>query len=413
MTSLERAPRARVFSWALYDFASTIFSMNMLSMYFPLWVTGEMHGRDIDYSICLSVSVIAAGLSMPLIGSLSDRLRRRVPFLLVLASISCACTAAIGYSGGLLPALALFALANYGYQTALVPYDALLPEVSRGFSMGKVSGLGVGLGYLGSISGLLLVKPFVDGHSRSAAFLPTAVLFMLFSLPAFIFIKESPGRRPKSRLDIGREFRKILLTLRNTRRYPGLLRFLIANIIYSDAINTVIVFMAVYASKVIGMNDAQIRTFLIASTVFAAAGSWLAGQLTHRFGPKRTLLGVLSLWLITLMTAGLSQGVGVFWLVGPLAGISLGGTWVSSRTLVAELAPPGKLGQAYGLYNLGGKFGFVAGPLVWGGIVLAFERYGIIRYRFAIFSLVLFLAASILVLVKVPPRAMPEGYKSM
>jgi len=392
----------QVFSWALYDFANTIFSMNVVSMYFPLWVTVNMGGEDIYYSIALSISMGAAGLSMPIIGALSDHIKRRLPFLIGFTLLCAAFTAGISLTNSLLIGLMLFAVANYGYQTALAPYDALLPEVSRGVDIGRVSGLGVSLGYVGSIAGLYMVMPFVDRLGRSAAFVPTGVLFVLFALPAFLFIKEPHAAKPKRPLELRRSFRKILLTLRNTRRYPGLLRFLVANLIYSDAVNTVIVFMAVYASKVIGMDDKSIRTFLVASTVCAGVGSYAAGYVTDWLGPKRTLMLVLWLWAFTLTLAGMSPGLTTFWAVGPLAGVSLGGTWVSSRALVARLTPPRKFGEVYGLYNLGGKFGFVVGPLLWGAIVLVLKPYGAVAYRAAILSLVVFVLVALYIMRKVP-----------
>jgi len=396
--------KLQVASWALYDFANTIFSMNMLSMYFPLWVTQDMGGRDIYYGIGLSISTLAAGLTMPVIGVISDQKKKRVPFLIGLTLLCVTFTASISLSGSLAAAIIIFAVANYGYQAALAPYDALLPEVSRGRNIGWVSGFGVALGYVGSIGGLYMVKPFVAAHGRSAAFIPTAVLFLLFALPAFIFVKDSHARPRAGKPDIARGYRRIKYTLMNTRRYPGLLRFLVANMVYSDAVNTVIVFMGVYASKVIGMGDESLRAFLSVSTVSAVVGSYGIGHVTGKFGPKRTLVAVLFLWLFTLVLAGLSMSRAAFWAVGPLAGISLGGTWVSSRTLVAELTPPRKFGEVYGLYNLGGKFGFVVGPLVWGGIILVFEPLGMVRYRIAIFSLAVFIAAALWLLRKVPGR---------
>lgn len=390
-----------VLSWGLYDFANTIFSMNIVSMYFPLWVTQELGGEDIDYSVALSVSMVAAGISMPLIGAASDRVRRRLPFLVAFTLMSVLATAALGYTGGLVAALMIFAVANFGYQTALVPYDSMLPEVSHGRSMGLVSGFGVGLGYLGSIGGLLMVKPFVDASGRAASFVPTAVLFLAFSLPVFFLVREEGGEPAKYPMKVGRQYRKVWLTLKNTRRYPGLLRFLVANVVFSDAVNTIIVFMAVYASKVIGMGDAEIRTFLIASTVFAAAGSWLSGILTKRAGSKFALMAVLGLWFLTLLFAAASQSAAVFWAVGPLAGASLGGTWVASRTLVAELTPARKRGEVFGLYNLGGKFGYVIGPLLWGTIVKVLEPLGMVRYRIAVLSLAGFILVSMFILKKV------------
>ena len=397
-----KSKNSTVYSWSLYDFANTIFSMNIITMYFPLWVTRDKGGLDIYYSFALSASMVAAGLVMPVVGAMSDHSKRRMPFLIGFTVMCAAFTAGIRLADGLAMGLVLFALANFGYQAALAPYDALLPEVSRGRSIGWVSGLGVSLGYVGSIAGLYMVKPLVDNYGRTAAFVPTGALFLLFALPAFIFIREKGSAKPKRQVDGKRVFKKIAVTLKNTRRYPGLLRFLVANIVFSDAVNTVIAFIAVYASKVIGMDDRAIRMLLVSSTVFAAVGSYGAGYLTDRLGPKRALMLALGLWTFTLTLAGFSFSRTVFYAVGPLAGISLGSTWVTSRALVARLTPPRKFGEVYGLYNLGGKFGYVIGPLVWGGIVWWLSPYGLIGYRVAILSLVMFMVAALYILKGVP-----------
>ena len=174
-------------SWSLYDFANTIFSMNIISLYFPLWVTVDKGGADILYGIALSSSMILVAFSMPLLGIFSDRMGRGIPLLVLLTLLSVICTGLIGISNQLTLGLIFFVLANYGYHAALVPYDALLPQVSRGFSVGKVAGIGVALGYVGAISGIVMVKPFIGEADRGGAFIPTALLFLLliFSMGKF------------------------------------------------------------------------------------------------------------------------------------------------------------------------------------------------------------------------------------
>lgn len=391
-------------SWSLYDFANTIFSMNIISLYFPLWVTVDKGGADILYGVALSSSMILVAFSMPLLGVFSDRMGRRVPLLVFLTLLSVICTGLIGISNQLIIGLIFFVLANYGYHAALVPYDALLPQVSRGFSVGKVAGIGVALGYVGAISGIVMVKPFVVEAGRGAAFLPTALLFLLFALPCF-FVKEE--KKVKSEIFKGtlrKEFLQIKETLLNTRKYPGLLSFLIANFLYCDAVNTVIAFMSVYAHQVVGFSDSMIRTLLIISTSFAVGGSLIFGWVTDRLGAKKTLVLVLWVWIVGLGVAITSFSAFVFWMVGPLVGIALGGTWVSARALVLDLSPPEKIGEIYGLYNMGGKFGFILGPLVWGGIVLLFEDLGILKYRIAVASLLFFVLGGLYLLRKVPQK---------
>lgn len=379
--------------------------MNIISLYFPLWVTVDKGGEDMLYGLALSLSMIMVAFSMPLLGVFSDRMGRRIPLLVGLTLLSVFFTCLIAVFDHLVLGLLFFALANFGYHATLVPYDALLPEVSRGSSVGKVSGMGVALGYVGAIVGILMVKPFVTESGRGASFIPTAFFFLLFSLPCFFMIKEQKRKATAGLLrNIRGEVAKIKNTLLDTTKYPGLLSFLVANFIYCDAVNTVIAFMSVYAHQVMGFNDSMIRILLIVSTVFAIAGSLIFGWVTDYLGAKRTLMLVLYVWIVGLVVAIVSFSPLLFWMVGPIVGIALGGTWVSARALVVDLSPPEKIGEIYGLYNMGGKFGFIVGPLVWGAIVWAFGSLGIVKYRIAIGSLLLFLTGGLYLLRKVPEK---------
>ena len=395
-----------ILSWSLYDFANTIFSMNIISLYFPLWVTVDKGGRDIAYSLALSLSSMMVALSMPLIGSCCDRMGRTIPLLVSLTLLSVISTGLIGIFNQLLPGLLFFALANYGFHAALVPYDALLPSVSRGYSVGKVAGIGVALGYIGAIAGMLMVKPFVsETGGRASAFIPTAILFLLFSLPCFFLVrvekKQMPGTAWRS---LKEELLQIKETFARGKDYRGLLPFLIANFLYCDAVNTVIAFMSVYAHEVGSFSDAMIRILLIVSTLFAVAGSFTFGWITERRVAKRTLRMVLYLWIAGLLVGSATFSPVMFWMIGPLVGIALGGTWVTARALVLDLSPPEKIGEVYGLYNMGGKFGFILGPLVWGALVYLFEDLGAFKYRIALFSLLFFILGGLYLLRKVPDR---------
>jgi UMF1 family MFS transporter len=395
-----------ILSWSLYDFANTIFSMNIISLYFPLWVTVDKGGRDIAYSLALSLSSMMVALSMPFIGSCCDRMGRKIPLLVSLTLVSVISTGLIGAFNQLVPGLLFFALANYGFHAALVPYDALLPSVSRGYSVGKVAGSGVALGYVGAITGILMVKPFVsETGGRASAFIPTAILFLLFSLPCFFLVRDekkpAPGVAWRS---LKEELLQIKETLGRGKDHPGLLPFLIANFLYCDAVNTVIAFMSVYAHQVGGFSDAMIRVLLIVSTLFAVAGSFAFGWITERRGAKRTLVMVLYLWIASLLVGSAAFSPILFWTIGPMVGIALGGTWVAARALVLDLSPSEKVGEIYGLYNMGGKFGFILGPLVWGALVYLFEGFGAFKYRIALFSLLFFIVGGLYLLRKVPDR---------
>ena len=375
-------------SWAFYDFANTIFSMNVISLYFALWVTVDHGGQDILYSIALSGSMLAVALSVPVFGAISDQTgRRRVP-LMLLTLLSVAGTYLIGQADQLLPGILFFIIANYCYQSAMVFYNGMLPSVARGSHIGLVSGYGVSLGYLGSIAGLLLVKPFVESGGRSAAFLPTAAMFFIFSIPCFLFVKD-PEVRSMKKLQLRKAFHTLKQTLANASQYKFLLKFILIHFMILDVVNTVIAFMSIYANKVMHFSDAQITAFLITSTSAAMFGSYIIGWLVKHKGTGWSYWLILWLWVAALSIAILSQRQIIFWMVGPLAGMGMGGVWVVSRAYIVELSPPEKLGEFFGIYGLAGKAASILGPLLWGSVVWVFQDTQTFKYRAALTALLL------------------------
>jgi UMF1 family MFS transporter len=396
------------FSWALYDFANTIFSMNIVSTYFVLWLTVDKNCPELYYSLAFSVSIFCAAVSMPVLGEISDRLKRRVPFLIAFTLGCIFFTALLGLVKGVFWALLFFALANFCYQLAFVPYNALLPQVSTSSqTLGRTSGLGVSLGYLGAIIGINAVKPFHDRYGISATFLPTAGLFLLFALPSFIFIKDLPHRHvPGFELQIKSAFQRLRRNLHQIRQQPSLFRFLISAFLCLNGVNTVIIYMGVYARRVINFDVGEIVYFMSVSTVFAMAGSYAFGHLTDHWGSKKTFTLVIKLWCLTVFLATIAVSRWMFWLIGPLAGICMGATWVSVRTMLIEMVPEDKLGQMFGLFGLAGRFAAILGPIIWGLIVNCFfVRLGPFKYRLALASVFIFIFAGYLVFQKVPdPR---------
>ena len=220
--------RRSVLSWALYDLANTIFSMNIVSLYFSLWVVNEMGGIDADYGNANSISMALMFFTAAILGALSDQAGRRKPFLIVTTLICVSFTALLG-TGGLVVSLLFFIVANYMFQGGLIFYDSLLPVVSTEANRGKVGGFGVGLGYMGSFigvgSGLLLLNSI----GYTGIFRLSAVLFLLFALPCFFFVKE-PGRLDKVRKGLGgivrgavdQTYRRGFHSIQNWPRYFGL-----------------------------------------------------------------------------------------------------------------------------------------------------------------------------------------------
>ena len=377
------AKKLAIVSWSLYDFANTIFSMNVISLYFALWVTVDQGGQDILYSFALSLSMFAVAVSVPVFGAISDITGKRQRPLALLTLVCVICTALISGTPNLWVGLVLFVIANYCYQSALVFYNGMLPSVSQGTHVGLVSGYGVSLGYIGSIAGLLMVKPFVEESGRSAAFLPTAALVLFFSLPCFFFVRD-PEKKSSPPVQITKVFATLKETFSRIKHYKSLFQFIIIHFLVLDAVNTIIAFMAVYATKVIGFDSNEITKFLISSTVGAMIGAIIIGFLVKHKGSIWAYWLVLWLWIAALSLAAVSQSITLFWCVGPLAGMGMGGVWVVSRSIVVELSPPEKLGEFFGFYSLAGKTASIFGPLLWGSVVWVLDDTQTLKYRAAV-----------------------------
>jgi UMF1 family MFS transporter len=372
-------PARSVVGWVLYDLANTIFSLNIVSLYFSLWVVNVMGGGDAGYGFANSLSMAVIFFASPLLGALTDQAPRRMPFLLVATLLCVGLTLGLG-RGGLTTSLVLFALANVAFQAGLQFYDALLPEVSTEANRGRIGGIGVGVGYLGSVIGIgvgsLMTRgvdalPAAEQTARYVAvFQVTAVLFLLFSLPCFLFVRE---RRRYGRTftlaSLGAASRQVAETVSSASQYPGLVRFLVGRVFYTDAVNTVIVFMSVYVTNEVGFTSGQAQIVLLVAILFAVAGGLAFGRIVDAVGPKRALDLVLALWVVVFVwtaLVGLLRLPGVaFWPVPCLAGIALGGTWTADRPYMLRLTPPGRIGEFYGLYGMVGRFAAVTGPLIW------------------------------------------------
>jgi UMF1 family MFS transporter len=377
-------PRRAVASWVLYDLANTIFSMGVVSVYFSLWVRDQVGPLRAD-SVYGTITAISMGIIFvlsPLLGAMTDRARRRMPFLVVSTLLCVGFTALLARAGFYATAIC-FVIANVGYQAGLQFYDAMLPEVSHEGNRGKISGIGVGVGYLGSYIAVGLGLDSVFGSSdKPFLFAMIALFFLLFALPCFLFVKErgNPNPRPVFSLQMVRDStRETIQTLRTGSQYPGLVRFLVGRIFYTDPINTVISIMTLYTISVAlntGMTEAEgaqvAKIIMMTAITFAVLGGFAWGWLVDRIGPKRTLNYVLFMWMGVFL---LAAAVGIFglpllflYVVACSAGIALGGVWAADRPYMLRLTPPSRIGEFYGLYGMVGRFSAVTGPLIWAGV---------------------------------------------
>ena len=413
-----RAPIARraVVGWILYDLANTIFSMGVVSVYFSLYVRDAVGAQRADsvYGAITAVSMGIIFVVSPLLGAMTDRAPRRMPFLVASTLVCCACTALFARGPFAVSAL-LFIVANAAYQAGVQFYDAMLPEVTTEQNRGRIGGIGVGVGYIGSyiaVGAGLMLHPM----NYPLYFAIVAALFAAFAVPCVLFVKErgNPHPRPVFGARVLREStRQTIDTLRQGQQYPGLLRFLVGRVFYTDAVNTVIAFMSLYTTNVaiaagLGADEGrrQAGYIMLSAISFAVAGGFAWGWIVDRAGPRRTLNAVLALWIGIF---GLAAAIGFLrlpipflYVVAALAGVALGGTWSADRPFMLRLTPPDRVGEFYGLYGMVGRFSAITGPVLWAAATyLAVQWAGaseLTGQAWAILTLLAMVVASVVIL---------------
>ena len=290
-------------SWVVYDLANTIFSFNIVSLFFSLWIVNDMGGKDSDYALANSFSMFVVFLVAPFLGALSDQTPRRMPFLIATTLVCCLATLLLGITG-IFIALLIFIVANVFYQSGLIFYDSLLPVVSTKENRGRVGGIGVGVGYMGSFIGVLMGLIVLESNpdAKPLVFKLTAVLFLLFAIPCFLWVREKPraGSVVLGREAAGRALQDIRKTLVRLGKLPNLRRFLIGRVFYTDAANTFIIFMGIYLTNEIGFTETEVYIALMSGIAAASLGGITWGFVVDWIGPKPSLLIVLGLWAIAI-----------------------------------------------------------------------------------------------------------------
>ncbi len=409
----------KVFSWLLFDFANTSFSVIMVTFVFPLYFknvicNGEPSG-DALWGFSISLSMLLVALISPVLGAAADYSGKRKRFLFVFTLISVLATAMLSFSGpGMaVAAIALFILANIGFEGGLVFYDAYLKELATDKSVGRVSGYGFAMGYLGALAILLLTKPLLskgivlsNAPNVQLSFLAASVFFALFSVPIFLALRDQKKKQGPaiSFASLGSSIKEVKHTVRHIMNYPDLVRFLLAYFFYNDAILTVIAFSSIYAQNTLGFTTGELIVFFMLVQTTAIAGSIIFGFVTDKIGPKKTIVITLLIWFVVVIAAIFADRKELFFYTGMLAGLSMGSSQAASRSMMARLTPREHVTVFFGFYDgTFGKASAIVGPLVF-GIVSA--QAG--SQKAALASLLMFFTIGLLLMTRV--RSVGSGY---
>ncbi len=376
------APR-EVWAWAMYDFANsgytTVVITAIFNAYFVSVVAGNQPWATFAWTAALAVSYAAIMFTAPLIGAYADAYAAKKK-LLALTTVGCVVFTALlslAGPGSLWLAIPLIVLSNFFYGSGENIVAAFLPELARGRSLGKVSGWGWSLGYVGGLVSLGACLAYVtwaqEQGQQAADFVPvtmliTAALFALSSLPVFLFLKERAVPQPHLQgLNLMQEsFARLGQTLRHAKNYRDLRRFLICTVFYQAGIQTVITLAAIYAQQAMHFTTQQTIMLILVVNITAAVGAFLFGHLQDRIGHIPAIALTLVGWIVMIGLAWGAEGPQMFWAAANLAGICMGASQSAGRALVGLLSPATRRAEFFGLWGLSVKLSAILGPLTYG-----------------------------------------------
>jgi UMF1 family MFS transporter len=313
----------------------------------------------------------------PVVGAVADfsGAKKRLLFLTYLSSVIATLCLGFAGPGDVVLALAFFVVSNVFFSTGENIVAAFLPEISTPGNIGRISGYGWALGYIGGLGCLLACYPLIRGGfgaenagSLRLSFVVTAVFFLLGGVPTFLFLRERAPRRtlPRLRSHVAVGFRRVAATLSEVRRFRQLFRFLVVFLIYNCGIIIVVLFGSRYAESEIGMNGLEITVFFMVMQVFASLGALSFGFIQDALGSRAAILLSLLIWLGVCLVGYATTSVGLFYVVGAFAGIAMGAAQSAARALVGAFSPASRSGEFFGFWGLSWKLSGVIGPPIFG-----------------------------------------------
>jgi MFS transporter, UMF1 family len=398
-------------SWMMYDWANSAFATTIMAAVLQIFYSQyyaanlEDHVATSYWGYTNSIGVLIVALIAPILGAISDYSNSKKKFLRFFAYMGMIASILFAFIGEGMYVLAsiVMIIGTIGFSGGNVFYDALLPEVTKGKDMDKVSSAGYAFGYIGggillAINLLMIQKPDLFGfpgtvEATKAAFISVGIWWFIFSIPMFKNVKEEKKEikeRKESYIAIG--FKRVGKTFKSITQYKQLLIFLIAFWLYNDGISTIIKMATAYGSE-IGIGTTDLIAALLITQFVGIPFTFLFGWLAGKMNPKRALL--LSLWIyVAIVVMGYFMTSALhFYLLAILVGFVQGGAQALSRSIYGRLIPANKRAEFFGFYGISSKFSAIVGPFVFATMGLIFHSG-----RAGILALIVFFLAGILLL---------------
>lgn len=365
----------------MFDFANSSYTTVIVSVAFGVYFTRLVapgRGGDFLWGLGIFLGNLIVLLFSPVIGAIADDSGRKKLFMAVTYVTCVAGTALLWYAtpGRVGLALVMFILSFVGFSFGENLAAAFLPEISTPATIGRISGLGWGLGYFGGLLCLVLVRPLIQGgfvlenlRHLQLAWVLTAVFFLVAALPTFLILRERAPRGSSTVREYVRAgFRRVADTGRSVRHFSELVKFLSVFFVFSMGLCSVVAFAGIFAVTTMGFKPDEVVVLFISLQLTSAGGAFLFGSLQDRLGAKRSIQITLVLWILVCAAAYFCTSKGQFWAIAMTAGLGIGSLQSVSRGLVGLFSPPEKSGEFFGFWGLAGKGAYMLGPPIFGAI---------------------------------------------
>jgi len=420
----EKIPTRKILAWGAWDWGSSAFNAVATTFVFTVYLTSKSFG-DTDHTSALlgwvlGVAGVLVAVTAPVTGELSDAAGRRKLWLAIfsgLVALSLLATVFVRAEPSYLWfGLIAIAVGTICYELAAVNYNAMLTQVSTPRTIGRVSGLGWGLGYVGGIVLLLIVYIlFISGDGGALhvstdagwniriSMLVATVWFAVFAIPVLVAVRENrvPGEIARERRSFFGAYAVLFRTIAGLwRESRNTIWFLLASAIFRDGLTGVFTFGGVLAAGTFGFSSGQVIIFAIAANIVAGIATISTGALDDRLGPKPVIITSLIGLVIAgaLVFAFHAGGATVFWVFGLILCLFVGPAQSASRTFLARLIPEGREGEVFGLYATTGRAATFLAPTAF---ALFVDLFG--KQIFGVIGIVLVLLIGLLVMLPVKP----------
>jgi len=366
-----------VWAWSMYDFANSAYTTVVITAVFSAYFVGVVSQRapwsTFAWTAALSVSYAAILITGPLIGAWADAHAAKKPLLLA-TTIGCVVFTALLYyaaPGAVALSLLLLILSNYFFGAGENLIAAFLPELADSRAMGRVSGWGWSLGFVGGLAALGLCLVYLTANSGKPAsetvpvtMLITAAFFALAAVPTFLLLRERAVPQPR----MENPWARVRDTLRAAEKYADLKRFLICLLFYQAGITAVVALAAIYAEQAMKFTTQQTIVLILLVNITAAIGAFGFGYLQDAIGHVRAVALTLVGWIVMVLIAAFTESPLWFWVAANIAGLCMGSSQAAGRAIVGYLAPPARLAEFFGLWGLAVKAASIFGPLTYGAV---------------------------------------------